>query len=117
MQLKRILIVGSEGIFISGLLIRLQEIRKLKVYRTDGENIIGVIATIVEIEPDVIVMDDSVGVSISDLLFELPENYSLNVIIINTKENKLQIFNTKKIHIKTMEDFIEVLEPIYLSSI
>jgi len=109
MHKKHILIMGNEEILISGLLHRLQKQKKLIVDQFTTKNINKIIAEIKRTEPDVILMDDSLTSRIYEIFFQLPEDHIYHLVIINSKENKIQILITQKVEIHTIADFIDVL--------
>jgi hypothetical protein len=101
--------VGKEKLLISGLLTHLQDQGKLKVYQFNGNEIEDIISEINKVKPDAILMDDSFTSEIVEIFFHIPDDQKFHLIIINSKENKIQIFDTQKIEIHTMEDFINAL--------
>lgn len=109
MQYKRILILGKEKLLISGLLTHLQDQGKLWVYQFGRNDTGEIISEINKVKPDAILMDDSYTSEITEIFFNLPDDQKLHLIIINSKESTIQIFDTQKIEIHTMADFINVL--------
>lgn len=109
MQRKHILIIGKEEILISGLLHRLQDQQTLLVDHFTTKNIPQMIAVIKAKEPDVILVDDSLTSLIYEIFIQLPNNHPYHLIVVNSKENKIQIFFTHNIEIQTISDFIDVL--------
>jgi len=109
MRPKKILIVGKEELLISGLLTHLQNLEKIQVYQYSKKKVDGILAEIRKVEPDAILMDDSFTSIIGDIFSHFPDDQCFHFVIINTKENKLQILDTKRIEIHTMVDIINVL--------
>lgn len=109
MQSKQILIVGKEDLLNFGLLTHLQDQGKLIVHKISSNDIGEVLNQIIKLKPDAILLDDSATTDIVEIFFQLPDDQNLHLVIINSKENKIQIFDTKKIEIHSMEDFINVL--------
>ena len=109
MHSKRILIVGNGELLIAGLLPNLQDQGMVQVFQINGNDTGKIRAEIQQVVPDVILLDGSYTSSLSEILFQLPDNQKIHVIIINTKDNNLQIIDTQYIEIQTMADFINVL--------
>lgn len=109
MQNKRILIVGEDDLLISGLLTHLQDQGKLIIHQFTGTGLKEIISEIRKTKPDVILMDDSFSKVVSDFFSQLPDVQNVNLVIINSKENKIQKVNSQKIEIHSIEDFINVL--------
>ena len=109
MHSKRILIVDGGELLIGGLLNNLQDQGKAQVFQINGKDIGKIRTEIQHVVPDVILLDDSYISDLPEIIFQLPENQKFHLIIIYTKENKLQIIDTQYIQIQTIADFINVL--------
>ena len=109
MRRKHILIFGKEEILMSGLLRRLQDQETLSVDHFTTKNVKKMVAEIKSKMPDVILVDDSLTSLIYEIFYQLPKNHFYHLIVVNSKENKIQIFITQNIEIETITDFIEVL--------
>jgi hypothetical protein len=109
MQFKRILILGKEALLFSGLLPHLQRQGELLIHKFDGLRIDDIVAEIKKIKPHAILMDDSFNSLIIDVFIKLPDDQKYHLIIINSKENTIQILDAQKVEISSIEDFINVL--------
>ena len=109
MQFKQVLIVGPEDLLISGLLTHLQDQGNLFIQKFAGTEFKDIISEIRKTKPDVVVMDDSFSSIVGQIFSRLPDVQDLNLVIINSKENKIRKINTQKIEVHSIEDFINVI--------
>ena len=109
MHSKRILIVGNTEILISGLFSKLTRQTGLDVHQISNMDTDSIITELQNTKADVLLVEDTLAFEIPEILCRLPANQKLQLIIISTKENKIQLFDTQKIEIHSMSDFINVL--------
>jgi len=109
--LKRVLIIINKLLFrvgLEGLLSREDDLRIQSVNFNPGRSLSEQIRGY---EPDVIVVDESLKfsptASFIDLLMGLP---NIRVLVVNTRENKVQIYDKHEIQIAGSLDLISAIK-------
>jgi len=112
MELKRILIVQVRSLLLESIvgLLEASENGDLDVVSTFADNLPDLITVVYEIAPDVIVIDRATCFTTpEDMIVNLLNMKSIRIVVLNSENNKMDIYDKNEINIVHPSDFIEAL--------
>lgn len=110
MAQKRVLLIES-GQFIGGVIRNLfLKYDDLTVFETSPNNTRELNKAVKRYQPDIIVLDDTVNASFLSLLLRLLQNRDdLRVVVVNTDNNHVSVYQKQKIEVSQTDDFFSIL--------
>ena len=110
MQTKKILFLESESMLNSGLLDLLTQDERYEIFGHAVENLNSTISEIEKIEPDAVVIDDSIMASYLAALFLYVSDFrKMHTVVVSAKDTVVHVFDIKRVEITEMTDFFTVL--------
>jgi DNA-binding NarL/FixJ family response regulator len=105
--LKRVLVVQSEHLLGAGILHLLNREMDMHVFNTTCDNPGTLFQQIKDIQPAVLVVEENSHLTDHPSFFSLLSGYpDLRVILIDERNNRMQIFNTKEVVIERSTDLL-----------
>ncbi len=110
MKKKRVLVMRSSYLLSAGVECLLHEQQELEVVSLDIEFTKQLVEEIIDVKPDVMVIDESTVitnlVNLVDLFEKFPE---IRVIVVNLENNHMSVFDKRYIPIQQLTDFYAAL--------
>ena len=106
-KLKRVLVIQSEHLLGAGIHHLLNREMDLHVFNATCDNPGTLLAQIKDIQPAVLVVDENAHLTDHPTFFSLLSGYpDLRVILIDERNNRMQIFKTKEVVIEHSTDLL-----------
>lgn len=109
--MKRVLVICGERPLLAGVEGLLRKVDDLILMSTPLSDVTAVIKEIKRLEPEVIIVDDTLPWTNIGSLFDLLGLFStLRVVVVSNSENKLQVFEKKETLILNSLDLISAVQ-------
>jgi chemotaxis response regulator CheB len=110
MARKRVLLIES-GQFIGGVIHSLFSTHEqLTVIESSPANVRELMKAVRNTNPHIVVMDDTVSIDyLSHLLGYMQNTADLRVVVVNTNENELEVYQKQQVHVSQTADLFAVL--------
>jgi chemotaxis response regulator CheB len=110
MTRKRVLLIES-GRFLGGVIHDLfARFDKITVFTARPSSARNLLAEVHANQPDIVVMDDTLGIQyLAHLLRYMQNDRNISVFIVNTESNQVQIFQKQEINLTQSQDLFAIL--------
>ncbi|RMF00029.1 MAG: DNA-binding response regulator [Chloroflexi bacterium] len=106
----RVLVVDENSMFSNGVQLLLVAQKTLEIIGTVPVDLSLISAEIERLHPDVLVLNEKMVSSQSNLIFSLLKNHpTLRVIALNLEGNQINIFDNRQVMVKSFSDLVSAI--------
>jgi chemotaxis response regulator CheB len=110
MNKKRVLVMRSSYLLSAGVESLLNDQQELEVTSIDSKGTRNLVEDVIQIKPDVMVIDESTVIANLAYLVDLFEKFpELRVIVVHLENNHMSVFDKRHIPIQQLTDFYAAL--------
>lgn len=107
---KRIIILVSDDLLSAGVESFLSNQEQFDVFSIENKVPKDIFQAILDIQPDVIIMDQNNRmINFSELLADLETMPRVRTIVLNLSDNQIQVCERNRIEIHQLSDFLSIL--------
>ena len=108
--MKRVLVVINKALFRVGLESLLSQYKELDLKTIVYQNDKALVATIKDFQPEVILVDEGVQINDMPSVLGILSDYSnIRLLVVNSRENRLQAYEKREIPISRSEDLFNAV--------